>query len=147
MQVPGLYVFDEADDALSLLPMAARRALDLAGVHLSLAAWGTLARADRVALIALGAAEQVDATAVARVLEQSRAETTADAVRPDPDAAQLPSDVMALLDAARPLDDAKWRALRALDRYVLVKLASRGKRERLEVAYDEIVRADASPAE
>ena len=38
-----------------------------------------------------------------------------------------------------PLPDASWAALSALDRYVLVKLASRDRKERLERAVQEIV--------
>ncbi|HTU62929.1 MAG TPA: nitrate reductase associated protein, partial [Polyangiales bacterium] len=55
-----LYRFDQADAQLSLLPMAARRALDCAGLHLSLKGWQTLTLERRQALVRLGGAEQID---------------------------------------------------------------------------------------
>lgn len=141
MRKDGLYEFDEADAALSLLPMAARRALDAAGRHLPLAAWGKLAREDRVRLVTLGAQERVDERAVLSLLGERDVEAAPAARIPEPPRHALPADVSALLDGDRPLSPAAWSALSALDRYVLMKLASRGKRDRFAAAYDEIVGA------
>ena len=43
------------------------------------------------------------------------------------------------LGGARPVSQALWNALSPLDRYALLKVASRGKPERLQAAYAEIV--------
>jgi hypothetical protein len=52
----------------------------------------------------------------------------------------LPAALTAALGARRALSLARWQRLTALDRYVLVKLQGRGRQERLERAFDEIVR-------
>ena len=135
----GLYRFDEADAELSLVPMAARRALDVAGQHLSLAEWGLLSHEARLRLIGMGAAPQVDVSAVAQLLQSAGVETRSETPQPDPLVDELPASLVAELGTARPIDLPRWRALGALDRYVLWKHASRGKRDRLAVAYDEIL--------
>jgi len=139
MNLPGLYAFDDADAGLSLLPMAARRALDVAGVHLSLHGWQHSSIEQRCELIRLGAAEQVD---VARVRECTRefgpyVRPELPLVEPDVSAGPPPALVEAL-GPARPLDRVRWAGLRALDRYVLSQLAKRGKLDRLAEAYAEI---------
>jgi hypothetical protein len=137
----GIYAFDAADAELTLLPMAARRALDCAGRHLSLLGWQGLPLVARRTLVALGAAADVDALAVARCLTESGAQARDQPVLPDPPADQPPLDVSHALGPARPLDADVWSRLRALDRYVLAQLAGRGKLERLATAHDEIVEA------
>ena len=134
-----LYRFDQADAQLSLLPMAARRALDCAGLHLSLRGWQALTVEQRQVLVRLGGAEQVDRTQVAKLLERCAAE-----VRPTPplteaDASGGPSaELRRALPHGHDLDHERWRALSALDRYVLTQLAGRGKIERLAEAFAEI---------
>jgi hypothetical protein len=134
-----VYRFDDADAQLTLLPMAARRALDCAGLHLSLKGWQTLALADREALVRLGAADAVDCARVAELLAACSAD-----VRPTPplseaDAATAPTaELLQALPQGHGLSAERWRALSALDRYVLAQLARRGKLERLAEAYSEI---------
>jgi hypothetical protein len=135
-----LYAFDQADPALTLLPMAARRALDLAGVHLSLHGWQTLPLAARRRLVALGATAQPAPSEVALCLQGlAETELRAQAALIEPAAgAAPPSVVSSALGLARPLTNAAWSDARALDRYVLFTFAQRGKLERLAAAYDEI---------
>jgi hypothetical protein len=89
--------------------------------------------------VQLGGADRVDCARVADLL----AECAAD-IRPTPplteaDAAAGPSaELLQALPAGSDLSVDRWRALRALDRYVLVQLARRGKLERLAEAYREI---------
>lgn len=134
-----VYRFDQADAQLSLLPMAARRALDCAGLHLSLKGWQALSFEQRQALVRLGGTDRVDLARVAELL----AERAAD-IRPTPplteaDAAVGPSaELLQALPAGCDLSHERWRTLSALDRYVLVQLARRGKVERLAEAYREI---------
>jgi hypothetical protein len=141
-QLPGLYRFDDADAELSFLPLASRRALDLAGLHLSLEGYRKLALAARVRLLSLGAADTVDVTAVAALLTAEGATTRPEAVLPDPPAAHVPAELRtalgAVLGAALPLSDREWQRFRPLDRYVLVKLAGRGRLEKLARAHAEI---------
>jgi len=128
-----LYEFDEADAELSLLPMASRRALDAAGIKLSLASYQTLALDARRELLRLGAAGQVDVSAVRVLL--AHAASTAVAVYCEP--LELPEALASELG----IDAAAWQGFRPLDRYVLDKLQRRGRSERLQRAFAEISRS------
>jgi cyclic pyranopterin phosphate synthase len=55
----------------------------------------------------------------------------------------VPPDVAAAYGPERPLNAALWASLSALDRYVLAKVAGRGKSERVTQAYAEVVGATA----
>jgi hypothetical protein len=131
-----LYEFDEADIELSLLPMAARRALDCAGLHLSLKGWQQLSLGQRQALVRAGAPERVDVQRVVQLLAAASAHIRPTAQLTEAEA--LDETLLEALPAGHSLDQAGWRRLSALDRYVLAQLARRGKRERLAIAYQEI---------
>jgi molybdopterin synthase catalytic subunit len=144
----GVYAFEaeEVGAALELLPLAARRALDRAGLHLSLEGWRTLSLESRRALIAAGAQAEVDTALVrARAAECS---LTARSIEPVPelDAAMPGSELEASLggDAARVV--AAWPALHPLSRFALAHLATRaaerGDRTRLAAALGELFPAD-----
>jgi hypothetical protein len=134
----GIYAFDEADATLSLLPMAARRALDVAGLHLSLATWQTLPLSARQQLVELGAAHSVLAEAVVSCLAQLGAAVRTEPPRLDPPADALPDELADMLTSTCSGVARVWPRLRSLDRFVLAQLARRGKRERLAAAYHEI---------
>jgi cyclic pyranopterin phosphate synthase len=85
--------------------------------------------------VAAGAGARVDAELAGVVDAASPAPARIDPV-PDPDSARPPSKLLEAL-GGRPLDEACWSALRALERYALVKSAA--KPEKLVRAYDEIV--------
>jgi hypothetical protein len=138
-QVPGVYRFDAADAELSLLPMAARRALDCAGLHLSLKAWQELSLPDRRALTQLGAAEVVAAEQVARFLAERQAQARPTPPLMEAEVAAGPSaELLQGLPLGHALSQERWCQLSGLDRYVLAQLARRGKLERLAEAYAEI---------
>ena len=63
-----LYQFDEVDSGLKLLPMAARRALDAAGIRLPLKSWLGLDLTQRAELTQLGSELSVDVPAVLALL-------------------------------------------------------------------------------
>lgn len=134
-----LYAFDEVDERLELLPMAARRALDHAGLRLSREGWAALSLESRKRIVEAGAARRVDTDVIRRECKAARPAPEAIAVAPDPPSDAVPADVIAGLDATRPLTLAVWSALAPLDRFALVKAASRGRPERLAAVYDEIV--------
>ena len=126
----GIYDFDDADDTLTFMPTAARRALDVAGVKLSLRAWEKMDRAAREALVRCGAGDSVDAAGVGRLL--ASADPPIERIDPiaDPDPAHAPAEI-------GEIDPARWKALRPLDRYALVKASKRA--EKLERARGEIL--------
>ena len=132
-----LYSFDGVDATLDLLPLAARRALDVAGLKLSLEAWRALPLPAREAIVESGSGPAVDVGRLQAALGAapiSRVEPS-----PDPEITSVPPELASALGNARPLSQALWNALSPLDRYALVKVVSRGKPERIEAAYAEIV--------
>lgn len=135
MAVQGVYEFEHIDDALPYMPLAARRVLDGLGRKLSLDGWLSLQVDDRRRIVAAGTRATVDESALG-VLEAARPPAERIPAELEPDETQPPSRLLAALGASRPLDVARWRSLRALDRYALAKCADRP--EKLARAYDEI---------
>jgi cyclic pyranopterin phosphate synthase len=134
-----LYRFDDVDETLELLPLAARRALDVAGVRLSRPGWRSLTLEDRRSVVELGAEISIDHAAVAAIVD--KAVPHAEAVEPttEPDASRLPDDVATRLGPERFVSPSAWAALSPLDRYAIAKVCRRGRPERIQAAYDEIV--------
>jgi cyclic pyranopterin monophosphate synthase len=132
-----LYSFDGVDAALDLVPLAARRALDVAGLKVSLEVWRALPLAARRALVEAGAAPRVDSQQVSALLPVDQA-TRIEPVA-EPGANGIPSELPAAFGPSRPISAALWQALSPLDRYALLKVAGRGKPERIKAAYAEIV--------
>ena len=131
----GVYGFEAIDEGLPFMPIAARRALDASGLKLSLEGWLSLSLERRRELVRAGLDETVDTKATALLVSAVPAPLQMPVREPDP--ASLPRDLVGILGPSRPLDEARWRAMRGLDRYALYKYA--GKPEKLARAYDEIV--------
>jgi len=132
-----LYSFDGVDATLELLPLAARRALDVAGLKLSLEAWRALPLEARRRIVELGSGPAVDVARVEAALGSqpvTRIERSLDL-----DMSAVPAELSGALGSTRPVSQALWNALSPLDRYALVKVAGRGNPERLDTAYAEIV--------
>lgn len=132
-----LYSFDGVDATLELLPLAARRALDLSGLKVSLEAWRALPLDARRLIVESGSGPAVDAARVEAALGTQpvqRIERSA-----EPLMSTVPAELASALGGTRPVSQALWNALSPLDRYALVKVAGRGKPERLAAAYAEIV--------
>lgn len=139
-----LYGFDGIDYRLSLMPLAARRALDVGGLHLSLEGFLSLAHAERVLLTAAGSEAVIDVARVHEIVRPAVPPAHAQAPLEEPPAESVPAEVSALLDSERPLTAAVWSALSPLDRYVLWKVCLRARENpskisRVEQAYREIV--------
>ena len=119
--------------------MAARRALDHAGLRLSREGWGSLVLDARRRLVAAGSEREVDVAVVRRECENARPEPEPTEVVADPPSGVVPQALASALGPSRPLAAPVWSALSALDRFALVKAASRGRPERLFSVYDEVV--------
>ena len=115
-----IYRFEDIDDTLPLLPLAARRALDAAGVKVSLEAWRGASLEAKRALVDHGSGASVDGEAVRRDLAASGVASSSVDATPEPDAQRVPGAL------AHAVTEGAWRALSALDRYALAKVA-RGK--------------------
>lgn len=138
----SVYAFERIDEALPFIPMAARRLLDVLGRRLSLDGWLSLSLEDRRRLVGAGAPERVDVDAAA-ILDRATPAAAKTPSQPDPDAKAPPMALISALGAERPLDDVRWRLLRPLDRYTLVKYAS--KPEKLALAYEQIIGVSGRP--
>lgn len=136
-----LYQFDGVDGGLSLLPLAARRALDLLGCKLSLDGFRSLSLDARSDLVRAGSGSVVDEALARRAL--SLAEPGARQVEPaaEPSEVEIPAEVKDKLGAERPLSVELWSKLSPLDRYALAKVCSRSNQQRIQGAYQEIVGA------
>jgi hypothetical protein len=128
----GVYRFEGISDALELVPLAARRALDAAGRKVGLEAWRAMPLAARASIVEAGAAAQVDVRAVRDALEAVDA-TPIEAVA-EPDPVTPPTSVVALGVSA-----ARWASMGALDRWALASLARRGKDESAGALLAELV--------
>jgi len=133
------YVFEAIDDDLGLMPLAARRAADAAGLRPSLGAWRSLGRAEREALTRAGQEPRVDVARVSALLAAARPEPEVIAPVPEPPTDAPPSELVAALGPTESLPAKAWSALDALGRYALLKVATRAGGERLSAAYQEIV--------
>ena len=134
-----LYAFDEVTEQLELLPLAARRALDHAGLKLSRAAWSTLPLAARAAIVTCGSAPEVGIDTVRSLATTATPPPDTAPVTADPLPDAPPPDLAAAYGEA--IGPAQWAALSPLDRYALVKVANSSRGERVAAAFDEIVRA------
>ncbi len=134
-----IYAFEELDEWLDAIPLAARRALDASGARLTAVAWRRMRSGARVAITSLGSQKKVDAARVRDLLVEEDVPCETVTAAHDPSAA-LPADLVRALGESRPLEVARWRSLSPLDRYALVRLARRGRSEKLRRAYDEIAR-------
>jgi cyclic pyranopterin phosphate synthase len=145
MPSPGVYAFEAIEEDLPFLPLAARRVLDGLGRKMSLEAWLSLPAGHRQLLVRAGAEARVDES-VGAVVDAAKPAPVAVPVVAEPDGSTPPATLVAALLAtapSRPLDVARWRSLRPLDRYSLCKSA--GKPDKLARAYDEIVTSAAPP--
>jgi cyclic pyranopterin monophosphate synthase len=134
--LPGVYAFEQIDDSLPYVPVAARRVLDALGRKLSLEGWASLPLEDRVRLVAGGSAVAVD-QALASILDGAERPPGRLPPEPEPDAERVPEAVAQSLGGTRAIDAERWRTLKPLDRYTLAKYAS--KPAKLAAAFDEIV--------
>lgn len=134
-----LYKFDEVDAELKLIPMAARRGLDAAGLKLSLDAWGRLPLATRRTLVELGSGAVVDASQVTEHLKDASPPAKSVAAAPEPAADAVPETVSAAFGPTQPIPGATWSALSPLDRFALTKVAVGKTERRRREAYAEIV--------
>lgn len=128
---PRVYRFEGIDEALDLVPLAGRRALDRAGRKLGLEAWRALSLEARTAIVEAGTAETVDGGRVLGIL--SGAQTSSLEARPEPDASVPPPLVV-----ATGVTRERWARLSGLDRWALDSLAHRGRHETLAALLAEL---------
>ena len=134
----GVFTFEAQGADLKLLPLAARRALDVSGWKLSLAGWTSLSQFDRHALVAYGTAERIDTSAVEALVRLATPSATPIDASIEGALEECDDRAARLLHPYRVLASA-WPGLSRLSRFALRHLAKRGDAERLAVAFDEVV--------
>jgi len=134
---PAVFGFEEIGRELPWMPLAARRALDVAGRKLSLQAWQKLPRNVRLEVVQLGVSDDVDAARVRAAI------FTADppAARLEPDDEQRLEQPSAQLLQLQPIPNDQWLDLSKLQRFALLHLAARDKRALLQRAWREMTPA------
>ena len=115
----SVFSFEDMLPALDLLPLAARRALNHAGLRLSLEGWRSLAWDERREVVLAGAEDHVDAVRIFGIVAHAQPSPLAIEAVPDPDPRDPPSELVEALPAGRPLDAETWSGLRSLDRFAL----------------------------
>lgn len=133
------FAFEEIGDDLDLMPLSARRAADLSGLKPSLGGWRSLSPADRRAVCELGARASIVVERVRALLAGAVPPPESMAPTEEPRADSPPSAVLEALGSQQPLSASVWSALTPLERYALLKVATKGRSERTAAAYREIV--------
>lgn len=138
----AVFPFEEIGPDLPLLPLAARRALDHAGLRLPLEGWRSLALDDRQRVVVAGAAAVVAVEEVRGVVANASPPPVSTTPTRDPDPPALPAALVDML-GGRPLDQATWLRLGPLGRFALVhthrRAVERQDPARLSKVYDAIV--------
>lgn len=128
--------FEDPDP--TLVPLAGRRALDRAGLKLSLRAWQGLSFLVRETIARLGEDEDVDVTRVRELVEAAFPPPEPIEAIDDPPRTEVPPEVREALGSERPIDAPFWQALSPVERYALASYARRGRAEKLAAAYDAL---------
>jgi cyclic pyranopterin phosphate synthase len=138
MDLSGIvFPFEDVGDSLELLPLAARRALDLSGYRLSLEGYQSLPVDARLALAERGAETSVDSLAVERIIRKATHPPTRIKPIADPDPFSPPEQLETAVVDRKGLV-AAWQKLRPLDRFALVHVLRRS------IAHDDVGRLDAA---
>src|SRR5262245_59485945 len=139
----AVFSFENVLPDLAELPIAARRALDHAGLRLSLEGWRSLPLEERHRLVIAGGADVIDASLVAAITSLAAAPPRHIEAITDPDPDRPPEALAEMLRSQRPMDELAWARLRPLDRYALThayrRALARNDPALLRAAYDCIV--------
>lgn len=141
-----VYQFEALGEELPRPPLAALRGLLHAGLVVAPKGWQALPVQTRFELARAGVQGAVDANAVRALAERvppRYIKLVSRVSDPNPDG--VPENVARALGPSRPLTDADWRSMRAVDRAVLVSLAPNARL--LALAYEEIAVAMGKPQE
>jgi cyclic pyranopterin phosphate synthase len=115
----AVYSFEGLLPELESPPIAARRALDHAGLRLSVEGWRSLAAEEREKLTLAGVPDRVDGDLVASLLRRAVPAPLKVASVADPDPSTPPDALVKALEPNRSIEAKRWARLRAVDRYAL----------------------------
>jgi cyclic pyranopterin monophosphate synthase len=145
----AVYSFEGLLPELESPPIAARRALDHAGLRLSVEAWRSLPLDERHRVTLAGVADRVDAELVASALRRASPPPQRISPASDPDPSGPPEALAKALEPTRAIDPKRWARLRAVDRYALAhtyrRAVARSAFSILGDAFDAVLAASAAP--
>jgi cyclic pyranopterin phosphate synthase len=116
----AVYAFEGLLPEIESPPIAARRALDHAGLRISIEAWRSLSIDERSRLTLAGASERVDTDVVSGIARLASPPPQRVPTGADPDQGTPPEALSRALEPMRSIEPRRWGRLRALDRYALV---------------------------
>ncbi len=135
----GVWAFEEIDATLPLVPIAARRALDEAGIHLSLRGWQALSLSERRVLVRTGAEDEINVAIVQGVCANVEGAST---IAPQSDALSQPPDALHVYGDTEAIAHA-WTILSRVARYAIAlaarSAAKRGDAARLDAAVSALM--------
>lgn len=127
-----VFPFEDVSPVLDTPPIAARRALDVAGLRLAAESFRSLSSDERIALARLGFADAVDVAAVERIVRHASPPATRAKPVPEPDPTTPPEQLNLVLGARRAVGHFDWLRLRPVERYALVHVMRRA------IAHDDL---------
>ncbi len=116
----AVYAFEGLLPEIESPPIAARRALEHAGLRMTLEAWRSLSHDERSRLTLAGVAERVDVDVVSGIARLASPPPQRVPTTQDPDAGGPPEALVRALEPARTIDVRRWSRLRSIDRYALI---------------------------
>jgi len=127
-----VFPFEDVSPALDTPPIAARRALDVAGLRLAAESFRSLPRDERLALARLGLENIVDVASVERIVRRASPPATRAKPAPEPDPTTPPEQLNHALGARKAIGHFDWLRLRPVERYALVHVMRRA------IAHDDL---------
>jgi cyclic pyranopterin phosphate synthase len=116
----AVYAFEGLLPEIESPPIAARRALEHAGLRMTLEAWRSLSHDERARVTLAGVAERVDVDLVSGLARLASPPPQRVPTTLDPDASGPPEALARALEPARTIDVRRWSRLRSIDRYALI---------------------------
>lgn len=127
-----VFPFEDVSPALDTPPIAARRALDVAGLRLAADSFRSLPRDERIALAQLGLENIVDVASVERIVRRASPPATRAKPAPEPDPTSPPEQLNHALGPRKAVGHFDWLRLRPVERYALVHVMRRA------IAHDDL---------
>jgi cyclic pyranopterin phosphate synthase len=116
----AVYAFEGLLPEIESPPIAARRALEHAGLRITIEAWRSLSLDERTRLALAGLAERVDVDVVTGVARLASPPPQRVPPGLDPESGAPPEALVRALEPTRTIENRRWARLRSLDRYALL---------------------------
>jgi len=137
-----LYESEGEKRDMGVMPIAARRALMIAGEILTPEGWKSLTLGDRRTVVMEGAKPAIDRAKIQDITHKANPPSDWGDAITDPPIEEVPPALLEKLGDERAIDLSRWAALRPLDRFAFMLIAEEGPEDRLARFYDGLFRKD-----